>query len=88
MSSQYCTHCLHKGDIKACKAIECFAHESWYALEMIAENAKLVEALEKIASEKVMVNDRGSDLANYLIADIDHLQRIAMRALQQLKEND
>jgi len=84
MSSQYCTHCMRKGDIKACKATECFAHESWYALEMIAENAKLVEALECMMigaaavavphpKEREVLQD-AYDAANGL--------------LQQLKEND
>lgn len=76
--SNNCTHCLHKGDIKACKATECHAHESWYALEMIAQNAKLVEALESIT------NFGGT----FTGEDAREMWLIANDALQQLKEND
>lgn len=28
-----CKHCDLRGDIKACKASDCFHHENWYAVE-------------------------------------------------------
>jgi len=66
--SNNCTHCLHKGDIKACKATECHAHESWYALEMIAQNADLLEALENIENDNGSIPKAIWDMRNAAIA--------------------
>ena len=70
--SNSCTHCPHKGDIKACKAIECYAHESWYALEMIAQNADLLEALDKAVC---LLHEAGARLRN-----VDPLEEIYTQA--------
>lgn len=32
-----CKHCTLRGDIKKCKAAECFHHENWYAVQQQSE---------------------------------------------------
>jgi len=40
-----CKHCAYHGDFAACKVVECFQHENWYARQMQAENANLKNQL-------------------------------------------
>ena len=40
--SDQCRHCTLRGDLPACKAVECFQHESWYSLVQ----QKLIEAYQ------------------------------------------
>lgn len=45
-----CKHCTYKGDIKACKAAECFQHENWYAKQLQTENEALKSELSNVVA--------------------------------------
>lgn len=48
-----CRHCTYKGDITACKAAECSQHESWYAIELQAENEALRKQLGSLGNHNL-----------------------------------
>jgi len=46
-----CKHCTVRGDLRACLAVECFQHESWYAIEQQKRIDKLTAALEEFKKQ-------------------------------------
>ena len=51
-----CKHCTLRGDIKMCKATECFHHENWYAVQQKSEIDQLKQQRDELlAALKVCV---------------------------------
>jgi len=43
-----CKHCTLRGDIKKCKATECFNHENWYAVQQQSEIDQLKQQRDEL----------------------------------------
>ena len=59
MMSDQCLNCYNRGDLKKCKADDCFQHENWYAIEQ----QKMIDDLEnRIVDAKMIFIDLKSSL--------------------------
>lgn len=60
-----CKHCTLRGDIKKCKAAECFHHENWYAVQQQSEIDMLKqqrdELLAALKDASEIISDIHSD---------------------------
>ena len=43
-----CKHCTLRGDIKKCRAAECFHHENWYAVQQQSEIDQLKQQRDEL----------------------------------------
>lgn len=43
-----CRYCTLRGDIKKCKAVECFHHDNWYAVQQQSEIDQLKQQRDEL----------------------------------------
>jgi len=81
-----CRYCTLRGDIKKCKATECYHHENWYAIQQQSEIDQLKQQRDELADKVI---DLESEIeARDKRTDIDYHRNSVIRELLYLCDEE